>query len=72
MKVRGYVEELAEEVHGEWVASRRAEGVRSRLSPWGEELMRPWQKLSERAKDDNRAGVLRQLAAEARVAKRKR
>jgi hypothetical protein len=54
-------ETFAAAAHDGWMASKRAQGVDSRLSEWGEEFMVPYDDLSERAKDIDRgtvAGVL--------------
>jgi hypothetical protein len=51
------VEELAERVHEAWLATTRAQGITSRLSPSGEEQVVPYARLSEPAKDLDRATV---------------
>lgn len=51
------VEELAEAVHEAWMVSKRAQGVTSRRSETGEELMVPYGVLSEAAKDLDRSTV---------------
>ena len=51
------VEALAEEVHKQWMATRRAKGVSSRLSETGEEYMVAYSDLSEAAKDLDRHTV---------------
>jgi hypothetical protein len=63
LKVRRLVEEVAEEMHRTWLRRKRKRGVKSHLSPWGEELMVPWVKLSKKAKDDNRRMVIDTQAA---------
>ena len=47
-------ETIAERVHEAWMATKRAQGITSRLSEWGEEQMVPYADLSERAKDLDR------------------
>ena len=51
------VEEVAAKVHEAWIQSSRARGVTSRKSESGEELMVPYEQLSEEAKDLDRASV---------------
>lgn len=55
--VDAYVEAISEQVHIQWMETKRAQGVESRLSEWGEEQMVPYQDLSERAKDLDRGTV---------------
>lgn len=60
------MDRLAEQAHDSWLAGKRAHGVTSRQSEWGEEFMVPYASLSERAKDLDRAtvrGVLQALRA---------
>jgi hypothetical protein len=57
------VEALSAAVHDGWMATKRAQGVASRPSEWGEEQMVPYAQLSERAKDLDRATVRAVLAA---------
>jgi hypothetical protein len=45
------IEQLAAAAHAIWLFARRAEGVSSRKSAKGEELMVPYDRLSERAKE---------------------
>jgi hypothetical protein len=51
------VERVAEKVHEAWMDSKRALGVSSRKSEAGEELMVPYERLSEAAKDLDRNTV---------------
>jgi hypothetical protein len=51
------IEKVSELVHADWVDKRLAEGVTSRLSTWGEELVRPYNELSDRAKQLDRNTV---------------
>lgn len=51
------VEAVAARVHEAWVESKRAQGVASRKSESGEELMVPYEELSESAKELDRASV---------------
>jgi hypothetical protein len=53
----GLGERAAEAVHHAWLGVQAAAGIRSRLAAWGEELVAPWDALSERAKDLDRATV---------------
>ena len=50
-------EVVAAEVHAAWIRSKHAQGVTSRHSEFGEELMVPYADLSESAKDLDRATV---------------
>lgn len=52
-----YIEAISEQVHNQWMETKRAQGVESRVSEWGEEQMVPYQDLSERAKDLDRGTV---------------
>ena len=51
------VETVSAKVHESWMESKRAQGVTSRLSESGEELMVPYAELSEAAKDLDRNTV---------------
>lgn len=51
------VEEVAAKVHEAWMESKRARGVNTRTSETGEELMVPYEQLSEEAKELDRASV---------------
>ncbi|MDT7688987.1 MAG: RyR domain [Acidobacteriota bacterium] len=51
------VEVVADKVHEAWMESKRAQGITSRKSEAGEELMVPYDKLSEAAKNLDRASV---------------
>ena len=57
------LELVAAEVHLAWMASKRAQGVSSRKAEDGEELMVPYERLSERAKDLDRNTVRAVYAA---------
>jgi GNAT superfamily N-acetyltransferase len=59
---------VAAEVHAAWVASKRAQGISSRCSETGEELMVPYAQLSEPAKDLDRNTVRAVYAAIGRAA----
>lgn len=48
------IERVAAEVHAAWIRSKLAQGVTSRLSETWEELMVPYDQLSEPAKDLDR------------------
>ena len=64
------IELVAAKVHEAWMASKRKQGVTSRKSENGEELMVPYAQLSEDAKELDRATVravydaIRELAGE--------
>ena len=51
------VEAVAAKVHEAWMESKRAQGVTTRRSESGEELMVPYERLSESAKELDRATV---------------
>jgi len=51
------IEEVSAEVHAAWIEAKRAQGVTSRIAEDGEELMIPYEQLSERAKELDRAAV---------------
>ena len=57
------VEAVAAAVHEAWMEAKRAQGVTSRPSEWGEEQMVPYADLSERAKELDRATVRSVYAA---------
>ncbi len=62
------IESVAAEVHAAWMESKRAQGIASRRSESGEELMVPYAQLSEAAKELDRATVRAVYAAIARLA----
>jgi hypothetical protein len=51
------IEVVSAKVHEAWMESKRAQGVTSRPSESGEELMVPYERLSEAAKELDRASV---------------
>ncbi len=51
------VEVVAALVHQAWIEAKRAQGITSRKSESGEELMRPYAELSDAAKQLDRATV---------------
>lgn len=57
------LELVAAEVHAAWIESKRAQGISSRRSEDGEELMVPYAQLSEPAKDLDRNTVRAVYAA---------
>jgi hypothetical protein len=57
------VEKVAEEVHNAWMQTKIKHGYTSRKAEDGEELMVPYAKLSEKAKDLDRNSVLAIYAA---------
>jgi len=57
------IEVVSARVHEAWMATKRAQGVESRPSEWGEEQMVPYADLSERAKDLDRGTVRSVYAA---------
>jgi len=57
------IEKVSAEVHQAWINSKRANGVSSRKSEDGEELMIPYERLSEKQKDTDRNTVKAVYAA---------
>ena len=57
------IEAVAAKVHEAWMEAKRARGVSSRKSETGEELMVPYEQLSEEAKDLDRSSVRAVYAA---------
>ncbi len=57
------LEQISARVHDQWMQSKIAEGVTSRKSESGEELMVPYSLLSEPAKDLDRGTVRAVYAA---------
>ena len=57
------IELVAAKVHDAWIESKRAQGVHSRKSESGEELMVPYERLSEGAKELDRSTVRAVYAA---------
>ena len=51
------IEVVSAKVHEAWMESKRAQGVTTRKSEAGEELMVPYEQLSEPAKELDRATV---------------
>jgi hypothetical protein len=51
------IEAVAAKVHEAWMKAKRARGVSSRQSETGEELMVPYEQLSEEAKELDRSSV---------------
>jgi len=62
------IELVAAEVHAAWMESKKAQGVQSRRSEEGEEMMVPYAQLSERCKELDRATVRAVYAAIRRAA----
>ncbi len=51
------IEQVSAQVHKAWIASKKANGITSRKAEDGEELMVPYDRLSEKAKDLDRNTV---------------
>lgn len=51
------IEKVAAKAHEGWMAAKRAQGITSRKSESGEELMVPYTLLSEAAKELDRSAV---------------
>jgi hypothetical protein len=51
------IEVVAAKVHESWMESKRAQGMTTRRSESGEELMVPYEQLSEEQKEVDRATV---------------
>ncbi len=52
------IELVSAKVHDSWMEGKRAKGVTSRKAEDGEELMVPYEQLSEPQKDQDRQTVL--------------
>ena len=63
------IEAVAAKVHAAWVQAKRAQGVTSRRSETGEELMVDYEALSETAKELDRESVRAVYAAIQALAK---
>lgn len=62
------IEAVSAEVHLAWMFAKRAAGVTTRKAEDGEELMVPYDQLSEKAKDLDRGSVRAVYAAIERLA----
>ena len=51
------IEKVAAKVHEAWMEAKRARGVTSRKSEEGEELLVPYEQLSEEARELDRSTV---------------
>lgn len=63
MSVLPDIEQVSAEVHAAWMESKKANGISSRKAEDGEELMVPYEELSEKAKDLDRITVKAVYAA---------
>lgn len=63
------IELVSEEVHKAWMKSKKDQGIHSRKSEDGEELMVPYQQLSEKQKDLDRNTVKAVYAAIKKLSK---
>jgi hypothetical protein len=61
------IEKVSAEVHKAWMETKKASGFTSRKSEDGEELMVPYEQLSEKAKDLDRNTVKAVYAAITRL-----
>jgi hypothetical protein len=57
------IERISAAVHDQWMQSKKDQGITSRQSESGEELMVPYEKLSEGQKDLDRNSVKAVLKA---------
>jgi hypothetical protein len=57
------IEKISAEVHKAWMETKKANGINSRKSEDGEELMVPYEQLSEKAKELDRNSVKAVYAA---------
>ena len=57
------IEAVAKKVHNAWMQAKLAQGITSRKSEAGEELMVDYERLSEEAKELDRASVRAVYAA---------
>lgn len=67
MRALPRVELVAAKVHEAWIRSKRAQGITNRNSETGEELMVPYDQLSDSAKDLDRETVKAVYAAIAEI-----
>jgi hypothetical protein len=63
------IESVSSQVHKAWMKSKKAQGISSRKSEEDEELMVPYEKLSEKAKDLDRNTVKAVYAAIKKLSK---
>ncbi len=63
MSVLPDIEQVSAEVHTAWMESKKTNGISSRKAEDGEELMVPYEELSEKAKDLDRITVKAVYAA---------
>lgn len=63
------VEAISAKVHDQWMEFKRAKGITTRTSEVGEELMVPYDQLSESAKDLDRGSVRAVLGAMSAIGK---
>lgn len=61
--VPAIVDQISAKVHEAWMQTKRTQGIESRKSESGEELMVPYDQLSEAAKDLDRGSVRAVLEA---------
>lgn len=61
------IEQLAAASHDRWLEAKRLQGFESRRAEWGEELMVPYARLTERSRELDRATVRSVLAAADRL-----
>ena len=66
------IEVVSKKVHEAWMESKRAQGFTSRKSETGEEMMVPYEQLSEPLKELDRATVRAVYAAIRAAAEEKR
>lgn len=57
------IEVLSEASHDGWMDGKISQGITTRISEWGEELMVPYPDLSDKAKDLDRFNIRSVLAA---------
>lgn len=63
------LEMVSEKVHEAWLEGKQAQGLTSRVSETGEELMVPYQQLTDAAKELDRITVRTVYAAIAALSK---
>jgi hypothetical protein len=61
------IEVVSSDVHAAWMESKRAQGIYSRKSEDGEEMMVPYEQLTEKSKELDRGTVRAVYAAIRRV-----
>lgn len=51
------IEKVCSKVHADWIKDKEAKGINTKMSDTGEELMQPYEQLSDTAKENIRNKV---------------